>query len=97
MKTLPADVIESDWRFAAIVARTHIEPDFAARYETDPHAVLREFGLHIDTRTATPKLPVDGDRDLHIEELGRAGLDFPFFTLCYAGTDVRSAPASVTD
>jgi hypothetical protein len=46
--------------------------------------------------TTMPELPVDADHDLRIEDLDGAGLDFPFFTLCYAGTDVRLAHASMT-
>lgn len=36
---------EENRRFAELAARTGLEPELAARYDSDPVAVLAEFGL----------------------------------------------------
>ncbi|MGW0631104.1 hypothetical protein [Streptomyces sp. NPDC002758] len=39
------NVAEEVVRFAELAARTGLEPELARRFEADPEAVLREFGL----------------------------------------------------
>ncbi|MEW2248538.1 MULTISPECIES: hypothetical protein [unclassified Streptomyces] len=39
------NVAEEVLRFAELAARTGLEPALAGRFEADPEAVLREFGL----------------------------------------------------
>ncbi|MEV0092381.1 hypothetical protein [Streptomyces sp. NPDC050738] len=39
------NVTEEVLRFAELAARTGLEPELAQRYESDPAAVLAEFGI----------------------------------------------------
>ncbi|WP_033259462.1 MULTISPECIES: TIGR04351 family putative TOMM peptide [Kitasatospora] len=54
--------LESDWRFAELVVRTHLEPGLRLRYLEEPAEVLAEFGLSLPEGATAPVLPGGGAR-----------------------------------
>jgi putative thiazole/oxazole-modified microcin (TOMM)-like peptide len=67
--TRPTSEIEQDWRFADLVVRSWVDSGLTVRYDADPHAVLQEFGLHLDAGVRPPALPTEPAEDLVIEDL----------------------------
>lgn len=78
--------VENDWRFAKIVLRTWLDPLLADRYAADPHAVLEEFGLHVERGEQPPDLPAAAQEDLVIEDLASIQGQ-PLYTLCWSDAD----------
>lgn len=89
------NVAEEIMRFAELAARTGLEPDLARRFESDPAAVLREFGLPAGEAGAPAVLvaanstgagtaaAAGGDRV--VESLGAVGTDSPAgWCVCWA-------------
>ncbi|MFF9406835.1 hypothetical protein ACF1B0_15130 [Streptomyces anandii] len=93
------NVAEEIMRFAELAARTGLEPELARRFESDPAAVLREFGLPAGGAGAPAVLvaaagtgsgpgtgtaaAAGGDRV--VESLGAVGTDSPAgWCVCWA-------------
>ncbi|MFE1753232.1 hypothetical protein [Streptomyces anandii] len=93
------NVAEEIMRFAELAARTGLEPDLARRFESDPAAVLREFGLPAGGTGAPAVLvaaagtgtgpctgtPAAAGGDRVVESLGAVGTDSPAgWCVCWA-------------
>ncbi len=62
--------LEHDWRFAALVMATHLDPSLSVRYAVEPAAVLAEFGLVLPTGAPAPELDRTRTSKLMITGLG---------------------------
>lgn len=71
------NVAEEVLRFAELAARTGLEPELAGRFEADPEAVLREFGLS----AGEAQLVTGGSRS--VQNLSGVGADISAAAWCY--------------
>lgn len=60
--------LESDWRFAELIAATWVEPELSARYTETPDVVLAEFGIVLAAGETAPALPAAAELDVFVEE-----------------------------
>lgn len=72
------NVAEEVLRFAELAARTGLEPELAGRFEADPEAVLREFGL---SAGEAAQLVTGGSRS--VQNLSGVGADISDAAWCY--------------
>jgi putative thiazole/oxazole-modified microcin (TOMM)-like peptide len=63
--------LESDWRFAELIAATWVEPELSFRYAQSPEAVLAEFGIVLAEGETAPELPAAAELDLIVEDFDR--------------------------
>ncbi|HEY3867456.1 MAG TPA: hypothetical protein VGM10_03870 [Actinocrinis sp.] len=69
INTIDATVVEQDWRFAELVARTWAEPALVDRYAADPCSVLAEFGIKLTNRREAPALARPFGSQIVVERL----------------------------
>jgi len=65
MAPIPA---EHRTRFARLIADAWSDPDIAARYDSEPLAVLAEYGIVLEPGTEAPHLPT-APGDVAVEDL----------------------------
>lgn len=65
MAPIPA---EHRTRFARLIADAWSDPDIAARYGSEPSAVLAEYGIVLELGTEAPHLP-PAPGDVAVEDL----------------------------
>ena len=76
-------------RFAELAARTGLEPQLAGRFEADPAAVLREFGLSEgEARYVT-------GGSLSVESLSGAGVTVSSASWCVCWSPTGPSPLAV--
>lgn len=85
--------VESDWRFAALVARSWSEPALLDRYADDPYRVLAEYGLAVDEEHDVPSLAGMAGIELVIEDLDLAHTSARSCTACTACQCVIDLPS----
>ncbi|GAA2077409.1 hypothetical protein GCM10009801_33490 [Streptomyces albiaxialis] len=66
--------LSTDWRFAELAARCHLDPVLATRYAVEPYGVLAEFGIHAEEGDPIPALPADLGSEVTITSLDRREL-----------------------
>lgn len=83
--------IEQELAFAELMLHAFVDPAFAARYASDPAAVLKESGITLDEGTAAPAIPATTRLGAVTEEYAAIAPDgTTLLTLCIRALPVGS-------
>lgn len=67
--------IEQELAFAELMLHAFVDPAFAARYASDPDAVLKESGIDLHGGAAAPAIPATTGLDAVTEEYAAIAAD----------------------
>ncbi|MGW6390051.1 hypothetical protein ACWFR1_05990 [Streptomyces sp. NPDC055103] len=82
--------IEQELAFAELMLHTFVDPAFAARYASDPDAVLKESGIDLDEGDTAPVIPATTGLGAVTEEYAAIAPDgTTLLTFC-----IRALPAA---
>lgn len=82
--------IEQELAFAELMLHTFVDPAFAARYASDPDAVLKESGIDLAEGATAPAIPAGTGLGAVTEEYAAIAPDgTTLLTLC-----IRALPAA---